>query len=81
MTENERRTESPAYHAILRRLLFILALCLLIAPSAWEIIRMAERHITRVTTRRHSGNCDHSQSKAMPEHSTLLAICITKARA
>ena len=35
MTENERRTESPAYHAILRRLLFILALCLIIAPSAW----------------------------------------------
>ncbi|MDE2830530.1 MAG: S41 family peptidase [Gemmatimonadota bacterium] len=35
MTENERRTESPAYHAILRCLLFILALCLIIAPSAW----------------------------------------------
>ena len=35
MTENERRTESPAYHVILRRLLFILVLCLLIAPSAW----------------------------------------------
>ena len=35
VTENEQRTESLAYHAILRHLLFILALCLIIAPSAW----------------------------------------------
>ncbi len=35
VTENEQRTESLAYPAILQRLLFVLSLCLLIAPSAW----------------------------------------------
>ena len=35
VTENEQRTESLAYPAILQRLLFILVLFLLIAPSAW----------------------------------------------
>ena len=35
VTENEQRTESLAYHAILRHLLFILSLCLFIVPSAW----------------------------------------------
>ena len=35
VTENEQRTESLAYPAILQRLLFVLSLCLIIAPSAW----------------------------------------------
>ena len=35
MTENGQRIESSTYHAILQRLLFVLSLCLLIAPSAW----------------------------------------------